>query len=50
LHVLRFEKTCPEDGSIRLDNKIINSYELLLFLQFDAPVDWYTGYFQKGYK
>ncbi len=49
-HVLRFEKTCPEDGLIRLDSQIINPYDLLLFLKFEGVEYWYISYFKKVIK
>lgn len=33
-HVIKFEKTNPEDGEIRLDNEVITKAQLLDFLKF----------------
>ncbi len=46
-HLLRFEKTNPEDGKLRLDNKIISISELISFLRFERKDGWYLSYFRK---
>ena len=40
-HVLQFEHTDPTDGRIRLDGRYITEEQLLAFLRFEAPDDWY---------
>lgn len=46
-HVLVFEKTNPDDGGIYLDGKFISKVELLNFLCFTMPDDWYSSWFPK---
>jgi hypothetical protein len=36
-HLIQFENTSPDDGSMWLDHKLITIDELLLFLTFLAP-------------
>lgn len=43
-HFIKFENTNPEDGLIWLDDKQINKQELILFLQFAQPDDWYVTF------
>jgi hypothetical protein len=40
-HVLRFENTSPADGKMWLDERCISEEELVSFLRFEAPEDWY---------
>jgi hypothetical protein len=44
-HVIVFEKTSPDDGDIFLDGKFINVHDLLDFLRFEKPSDWYKSWF-----
>ena len=44
---IQFEKTSPEYGWIKLDNRKIISYDLLLFLKYEGPGEWYISYFKK---
>lgn len=44
-HVLVFEHTNPDDGRIFLDGYLVTKSDLLEFLQFIKPHDWYTSYF-----
>lgn len=43
-HLLTFQKTCPEDGEVFLDDRLIGRDELVEFLQFRLPVSWYHSY------
>jgi hypothetical protein len=36
LHILRFEKTNPEDGMMWLNGKMVTADELLAFLRFET--------------
>jgi len=42
-HFLRFERTSPEDGWMKLDGKLINKQDLIEFLRFEKPKEWYVG-------
>jgi len=42
-HNLRFENTSPEDGDIFLDNNRITKNDLIEFLQFRKPDNWYVS-------
>jgi len=44
-HCLIFENTSPDDGGIYLDGKWISREELIAFLQFSSPDDWYQSYY-----
>jgi len=46
-HILRFEKTTPDDGKTWLDNKEINRNDLIEFLKYEKPHDWYKSYYWK---
>ena len=46
-HILIFEMTNPEDGRVWLDGKIISRDQLIQWLCFKAPPDWYTTYLPK---
>lgn len=46
-HVLVFENTSPNDGGIYLDGRFITSPELINFLKFTAPENWYESWFPK---
>lgn len=35
LHILRFERTSPDDGRIWLNNRLVTPSELLAFLRFE---------------
>lgn len=51
-HIIKFEETSPEDGKISLDKwKLIDINELINFLRFEQPEDWYqTKIFNGGQK
>lgn len=44
-HVLIFENTNPDDGQIFLDGKFISRNDLIIFLLFKQPADWYLSWF-----
>lgn len=44
-HLLVFQNTSPDDGGIWLDGKHIDRDDLIQFLQFTKPLDWYASYF-----
>ena len=46
-HLIQFEKTCPDDGRIFLDKREISKHDLIRFLRFEAPDNWYVSYFDK---
>jgi hypothetical protein len=46
-HLLRFEKTTPDDGAIFLDEKWITKADLIQFWQFGKPSEWYVSWFYK---
>ncbi len=43
-HLLQFENTTPNDGKTFLDGKEINRNELIKFLKFEQPFDWYLKF------
>jgi len=47
-HLIVFEKTSPEDGSIFVDDEEISKTELIKFLRFEMPDNFYTSYFEKA--
>ena len=46
-HCIVFENTSPDDGGIYLDGKFISTTDLIEFLQFSKPEDWYQSWFPK---
>jgi len=40
-HIIRFENESPEDGWTELDGRIVTRDQLIIFLRFEAPDDWY---------
>lgn len=44
-HLIVFEKTSPDDGKIFLNTKAISRSQLMKFLAFQQPENWYKGYF-----
>ena len=46
-HFLRFGGTTPDDGSIHLDEKYISKDDLIQFMKFGSPKEWYKSYFEK---
>lgn len=48
-HLVVFENTCPDDGRIWLDGNHIDRADLIEFLQFLKPQNWYESYFCPSY-
>ena len=49
-HLITFENTSPDDGWIRVDTKKCTKEELIEFLSFKMPPEWYVSMFEKyGY-
>jgi len=46
-HLIQFEKTNPDDGKIFIDGKEVTRDDLITFLKFEKPEDWYISYFDK---
>lgn len=44
-HLVVFEKSSPDDGRIWLDKHEISRRQLMEFLAFNKPDNWYRGYF-----
>lgn len=42
-HVISFEHTSPDDGRIFIDNREVSRNELISFLQFNSPQEWYQS-------
>jgi hypothetical protein len=47
-HLIVFEKTSPDDGAVFLDGKKITTEDLISFLRFEKPKEWYESYFSKN--
>ena len=46
-HIIIFENTSPDDGRTFLDGKFISRDDLINFLIFKQPAEWYTSWFPK---
>jgi hypothetical protein len=46
-HLLRFERTSPDDGRSWLDDVEISREQLIDFLRFELPEGHYRSYFEK---
>ena len=47
-HILIFENTTPDDGQIFLDGKFISRDDLVSFLIFNKPAEWYASWFPEN--
>lgn len=46
-HIVQFSKTNPEDGAIFVDGKGAHKLELIEFLRFEKPEEWYATSFEQ---
>ena len=49
-HFIKFERTGPHDGRMFIDGRECSCDDLIRFLQFKMPRNWYKSLFQKGYR
>jgi hypothetical protein len=47
-HLIRFERTSPDDGMLYVDDEVADREWLIAFLRFELPDRYYRSYFEKA--